>query len=99
MLNPDANFYHKELDHLSLRLQSLRQEFRQHDMISPADRNVLDRVQREKEDLEAKLSEAERTGHWDLFKDKFGSIWNAFIVDLDMLEVRLMDAEMIRQRS
>jgi hypothetical protein len=99
MMNSSSETYHKELDRLSHRLKKLRQDFREHGMISSADAAVLDRVQREKESLAAKLSDAEHSGHWDLFKGEFSRVWNSFVVDLDMLEVRLWDNEMIKQQG
>jgi hypothetical protein len=67
-------------------------------MVSDADQAVLKRVQHEKDRLEVKLSDAERSGQWDLFLGEFGSIWNSFITDLEMLEVRLMNNEMIKHQ-
>ena len=76
MLNPGPKDFHRELDLLSQRLQALRLEFREHGMVSDADEAVLDRVQQERDGLEVKLSEAERSGRWDFFKNEFGSVWN-----------------------
>ena len=72
MLNASANDFHKELNLLSQRLQTLKQDFRERGMISDVDQAILDRVQQEKDGLEVKLSDAERSGHWDLFKNEFG---------------------------
>lgn len=98
MIDASPETYHEELGQLSQRLQLLREDFRQHGMISDADRAILDQVQREKDGLEEKLSEAERTGQWPTFADEYGRIWNSFITDLEMLELRLMDNEMIRSQ-
>ena len=92
MLNRSPKDFHRELDLLSQRLQAVRQDFREHGMVSNADQAVLDRVQREKDGLQEKLTDAER--QWDLFKNEFGSVWNSFIADLDMLEIRIMNNEM-----
>jgi len=99
MIDPDSEFYHKELDQLSQRLRALNEDFQKHGMVSDADRAVLDRIQREKDSLEVKLSDAERADEWPSFKEEFGRIWNSFITDLEMLEVRLMDAEMVAERK
>jgi hypothetical protein len=99
MIDSSPETYHKELDQLSLRLQALKEDFQEHGMFSDADQAVLERVRREKDDLAVKLSDAERSGHWDVFKETFGRVWNSFIVDLEMLELRLMDADMMKQRK
>jgi hypothetical protein len=99
MLNASANDFHKELNLLSQRLQTLKQDFRERGMISDVDQAILDRVQQEKDGLGVKLSDAERSGHWGLFKNEFGRVWNSFITDLGMLELRLMDAEVIKKQK
>ena len=99
MLGRSPDEFHRELDMLSQRLQAIRQEFREHGMVSDADQNVLNRVQEEKDGLEVKLSDAERSGQWDAFRGEFGSIWNSFITDVEMLELRVMNNEMTKHKT
>jgi ABC-type phosphate transport system auxiliary subunit len=99
MLDPTPRDFHREIDVLSQRLQALRLSLRKHGMVSEADQAVLDRVQREKDGLEVKLSAAESSGQWDTFKNEFAAVWNLFITDLEMLELRIMDNEMSKQKA
>lgn len=99
MLGQTPEEFHRELDMLSQRLQVVRLEFREHGMLSDADRAVLDRVQQEKDRLEVKLLDAERSCQWDLFQGEFGSSWNSFITDLEMLELRVMNNEMVKHQG
>jgi hypothetical protein len=60
---------------------------------------LLDRIQREKDALALKLSDAERNRtNWDLIKAEFGGSWNSFVADLNLLELRLLDAESTKTR-
>ena len=94
MLNHSPQELRRELELLSQRLQVLRQDFQEHGMLSDADQAVLDRVEREMEGLEVKISAAEHSGRWDVFESEFGGVWNSFITDLEMLELRVMNNEM-----
>ena len=95
MLHPTPETFRRDLDVLSQRLQALRQEFQQHDVDAHA---VLDRIQHEKDSLAARLSDAQRKGtNWDLIKAEFGGAWNKFVMDLELLEVKLLDAESTKQ--
>ena len=99
MLNPSPKDFHREFDLLTQRLQAIRQDFRERSMTSDTDQAALDRVQREKDRLQVKLSDAERSGQWDLFKDEFASVWNSFITDLEMFELGIMNNEMINKQK
>jgi hypothetical protein len=91
--------FRKGLDSLSQRFQAVREEFRRCDMFSGALQAALDRIQREKDALALKLSDAERNRtNWDLIKAEFGGSWNSFVADLNLLELRLLDAESTKTR-
>ena len=50
--------------------------------------------------LAAKLSDAERNPpNWDRVKGEFGATWNSFVTDLNVLELRLQDAETAKQQK
>ncbi|HVO91532.1 MAG TPA: hypothetical protein VMT22_01770 [Terriglobales bacterium] len=92
MLNPSPDDYRRELDKLSLRLETLENDFRKCGMFSGTYQAFFDRIQEKKGRLAAKL--VERTGmDSDIFKDEFGGDWNSFIEDLELLELRLLDAK------
>ena len=100
MIDPDLEDFRKKLDSLSQRLPALREEFRERGMFSDANQAVLDRIQREKDCLAVKLSDAERKNtNWDYIKAEFGGAWNSFVADLNLLELRLMDAESTQERK
>jgi|SRR6516225_7275454 hypothetical protein len=94
MIDPSPEELRKELGSLSDRLRAAREEFRERGMLSGAHLATLDRIQQEKDQLAVSLSDAERTGaDWDRIKAEFGRSWNSFIVDLDLLELKLLDAQ------
>ena len=100
MLHPTLDTFRKDLDRLSQRLQTLRQELRERDLFSDAHKALLDRVQEERDLLAAKLSDAERNPpNWDRVKGEFGATWNSFVTDLNVLELRLQDAETAKQQK
>ena len=100
MLHPTLDTFRKDLDRLSQRLQTLRQDLRERDLFSDAHKAVLDRVQEERDLLAAKLSDAERNPpNWDRVKGEFGAAWNSFVTDLNVLELRLQDAETAKQQK
>ena len=100
MLHPTLDTFRKDLDRLSQRLQTLRQDLRERDLFSDAHKAVLDRVQEERDLLAAKLSDAERNPpNWDRIKGEFGATWNSFVTDLNVLELRLQDAETAKQQK
>ena len=96
MLNPSPEAYRQELDLLSGRFQAVRDEFRKRAM--PDTHHILDRVQGERERLAAMLSDVEhgRT-NWDLIRAEFGRAWNEFVADLELLGLRMLDAESINR--
>ena len=98
MLSPTLDTFRKDLDRLSQRLQTLRQDLQARN--SEAHTAVLDRVQQERDSLAAKLSDAERNPpNWDRIKGEFGATWNSFVTDLNVLELRLQDAETAKQQK
>ena len=100
MLHPTLDTFRKDLDRLSQRLQTLRQDLRERDLFSDAHKAVLDRVQGKRDLLAAKLSDAERNPpSWDRVKGEFGATWNSFVTDLNVLELRLQDAESAKQQK
>ena len=100
MLHPSLDTFREDLDRLSQRLQTLRQDLRERDLFSDAQKAVLDRVQQERDLLVAKLSDAERNPpNWDRIKGEFGATWNSFVTDLNVLELRLQDAETAKQQK
>jgi hypothetical protein len=100
MLHPTLDTFRKDLDRLSQRLQSLRQELRERDLFSDAHEAVLNRVQQERDLLAAKLSDAERNSpNWDRIKGEFGATWNSSVTDLNLLELRLQDAGTAKQQK
>ena len=100
MLHPTLDTFRKDLDRLSQRLQTLRQDLRERDLLSDAQKAVLDRVHEERDLLAAKLSDAERNPpNWDRVKGEFGATWNSFVTDLNVLELRLQDAETAKQQK
>ena len=100
MLHATLDTFRKDLDRLSQRLQTLRQDLRERDLLSDAQKAVLDRVQQERDLLVAKLSDAERNPpNWDRIKGEFGATWNSFVTDLNVLELRLQDAETAKQQK
>ena len=100
MLHATLDTFRKDLDRLSQRLQTLRQDLRERDLLSDAQKAVLDRVQEERDLLAAKLSDAERNPpNWDRVKGEFGATWNSFVTDLNVLELRLQDAEIAKQQK
>jgi len=78
MLHPTPETFRKDLELLSQRLQSLRQELQERGIGTHA---FLDGIQREKDSLSARLSDAQRKdANWDLIKAEFGghgtsSLW------------------------
>ena len=100
MLHATLDTFRKDLDRLSQRLQTLRQDLGVRDLFSDAHKAVLDRVQQERDLLAAKLSDAERNPpNWDRVKGEFGATWNSFVTDLNVLELRLQDAETAKQQK
>ena len=100
MLHPTLDTFRKDLDRLSQRLQTLRQDLRERDLFSDAHKAVLDRVQGKRDLLAAKLSDAERNPpNWERVKGEFGATWNSFVTDLNLLELRLQDAESAKQQK
>jgi chromosome segregation ATPase len=94
MLHPTPESFRKDLESLSQQLQALRDEFRQRDLLSDAHKAIVELLQRHKERLAAKLAEAEsKRANWDTIKGEFRGAWNSFVADLEMLKLRLMDAE------
>jgi hypothetical protein len=94
MLDPSPEDLRKELDSLSARLHAVKEEFRERGMLSDVHQAILDRIQREKDDLATSLSDAKDTGaDWNRIKAEFGRSWNSFIVDLDLLDLKLLDAD------
>lgn len=91
MLYSNPEDYRKELNLLSGRLQALKEDFRRRSMTSDADRAVLDKVQREQDHLAARLTETEDTWNWNRIKTEFAGEWNAFVTDLELLELRMQD--------
>ena len=60
----------------------------------------MERMQQDRERLAAKLAEVEgKRAKWDLIKADFAGAWNAFVADLEMLTLRLMDAESAREQK
>jgi len=60
----------------------------------------MERMQQDRERLAAKLAEVEgKRAKWDLIKADFAGAWNAFVADLEMLKLRLMDAESAREQK
>jgi hypothetical protein len=60
----------------------------------------MERMQQDKERLRAKLAEVEgKRANWDLMKADFAGAWNLFVADLEMLKLRLMDAESAREQK
>jgi hypothetical protein len=98
MLSPTLDTFRKDLDRLSQRLQTLRQDLQARNLFSDAHKAALDRVQQERDSLAAKLSDAERP-NWDRIKGEFGATWNSFVTDLNILELRLQDAESAKQQN
>ena len=92
MLYSNPEDYRKELNLLSGRLQALKEGFQQRGMTSDADHAVLDKVQREQDHLAARLCEAQGNWNWDRIKTEFAGEWNAFVADLELLELRMQDA-------
>jgi hypothetical protein len=92
-LNPSVEDYRRELKLLSQRLRGLKEGFRAYALTSKVDQAMLERVQQENDQLEAKLSDVERADQWKRLKSEFGSAWNSFVIDLNMLRLRLMDIE------
>ena len=87
MRPPAPETFREDLDLLSQRLQSLRQEFQGRGIDA---NDVLDGIQREKDSLSARLSDIQRTGtNWDFIKAEVGGAWNKLVMDLELLEVRL----------
>ena len=100
MLHPTLDTFRKDLDRLSQRLQTLRQDLGVRDLFSDAHKAVLDRVQGKRDLLAAKLSDAERNPpNWERVKGEFGATWNSFVTDLNLLELRLQDAESAKQQK
>jgi hypothetical protein len=100
MIDPGPDDLCKGLDSLSARLHAVKEEFRERGMLSDAHQAILDRIQREKDRLAASLSDAEPTGaDWNRTKADFGRSWNSFIVDLDLLDLKLLDAESTKKQK
>ena len=100
MINPTPEDFGKDLSVLSRRLQVLQKEFSEHGLISREDKASLDRVQQEKEQLAARLFDIGRKAvNWNLIKAEFGGAWNSFVADLQMLELRLLESETIKERE
>ena len=92
MMDLTPETFRKEVGPLSRRLQSLTERLRRRGKLSDAQETALSRIQAEKERLAARLSDADlmRT-NWDLIKIDFAQDWNAFVGDLEELEVSLKD--------
>src|SRR3974377_140629 len=100
MLHPTPESFRKDLELLSQQLQTLRDEFRERNLFSDAHKAIMERMQKDKERLAAKLAEVEgKPANWNLIKGDFGGAWNAFVTDLETLKLRLMDAESARERQ
>ena len=92
MLHPSPEAYRKELDSLSDRFRVVRDESRKR-AVSDA-HHILDRVQKERDRLAAKLFDVEQgRTNWDHIKAEFGSAWNKFVADLELLELRMLEVE------
>jgi len=85
-LTPTA--FRKDLDSLSRRLQDLSEGSRR-SKLSEAQQTAIGRIQGKKDQLAARLLDAER--NWDLIKTEFVQDWNAFVADLEDLEESLAD--------
>ena len=60
----------------------------------------MDRMQQEKERLSAKLAEVEsKRANWDLIRAELAGAWNSFVADVELLKLRLMDAETTKKRK
>jgi chromosome segregation ATPase len=100
MLHPTPESFEKDLELLSQRLQALREEFRERDLLSDAHKAIMDRMQQEKERLSAKLAEVEsKRANWDLIRAELAGAWNSFVADVELLKLRLMDAETTKERK
>ena len=100
MLHPTPESFRKDLELLSQQLQTLRDEFRERNLFSDALKTIMERMQQDKARLAAKLAEVEgKRANWDLIKADFGGAWNSFVADLEMLKLRLMDAESAREQK
>jgi hypothetical protein len=67
----------------------LNEELQERSKLSSANRTLFDQIQQHKDRLEAKFSEAERAGSWNLIKKEFAADWNSLVVDLASLENQL----------
>ena len=100
MLHPTPESFRKDLELLSQRLQALREEFRERDLLSDAQKAIIDRMQQEKQRLSAKLAEVEsKRANWDPIRAEFAGAWNSFVADVELLKLRLMDAETTKERK
>ena len=100
MLHPTPESFRKDLELLSQRLQALREEFRERDLLSDAHKAIMDRMQQEKQRLSAKLAEVEsKRANWDLIRAELAGAWNSFVADMELLKLRLMDAETTKERK
>ena len=100
MLHPTPESFRKDLELLSQRLQALREEFRERDLLSDAHKAIMDRMQQEKQRLSAKLAEVEsKRANWDPIRAEFAGAWNSFVADVELLKLRLMDAETTKERK
>jgi hypothetical protein len=100
MLHPTPESFGKDLELLSQRLQALREEFRERDLLSATHKAIMDRMQQEKERLSAKLAEVEsKRANRDLIRAELAGAWNSFVADVELLKLRLMDAETTKKRK
>lgn len=90
MIELTREAFRKELDSLSRRLQTLTERFREPGKFSEEHQALLDRMQRDKDRLATRLSDAERMGtDWDLIKAEFAGDWNSLLANVVLLEEQL----------
>ena len=88
-LRPEA--MSREIGAFSQRLRALENEMQERGRLSKTDRTLLNQVQQHKERLEAKFSNAERSGSWDAIQTAFAEDWNSLVVEVSALESRLYE--------
>ena len=91
MIDPGSEAMRQEMESFSHRLRALKEELRERGKLSDENQALLDQIQRHKERLEVKCSNAEKAGNWDFIKEEFDSDWNSLVVDLAMMENRLYE--------
>ena len=89
MMYSHVENFRKELEFISRRLGGLAASCENAAWLSDADQALVHKVEREKDRLALRLSEAERIGNWDRIKEHFAGEWNKFIMDLEQLELRV----------